>query len=220
MGHLITLNSLVTPNILVTKFTRLLHQYLHLTLPGSPFFCALNPGPSRSFPSSRLRNVGCQPTMKTRCHRWELLTNHIGAKRQQTRMSLYAQVFSFFFFHFPNYNAFLYLFKLQTYYYCCEILPLRAMNELHWGQTMTDTQVSFFFMSFLFLSFFNEIELIMLDCQNTKLQNTKLGKIISTNCIKVTMIAHLSCLRGKRLSEHESTKDFLYERKWHTKPLM
>ena len=59
----------------------------------------------------------------------------------------------FLFFHFPNYNAFLYLFKLQTYYYC-KILPLWAVNELHWGQTMTYTQVSFFFMSFLFLSFF------------------------------------------------------------------
>ena len=40
------------------------------------------------------------------------------------------------------------------------------------------------------------------------------------NCIKVTMIAHLRCLRGKRLSEHESMKGFLYERKWHTKPFM
>ena len=46
------------------------------------------------------------------------------------------------------------------------------------------------------------------------------GKIVSTNCIKITMIAHLSCLRGKRLSEHENTKGLLYKRKWHTKPLM
>ena len=34
------------------------------------------------------------------------------------------------------------------------------------------------------------------------------------------MIAHLSCLRGKQLSEHGNMKGFLYERKWHTKSLM
>ena len=60
------------------------------------------------------------------------------------------------FFRFPNYNAFFYLFKLQTYYYH-EILLLQVENEPHWGQTMTDVvvrkQVSFFsslFFSFLF----------------------------------------------------------------------
>jgi hypothetical protein len=76
----------------------------------------------------------------------------------QTRIDVVPGRFFCISLFFPNYKAFFYLFKLKTYYYY-EILPPQVANESRWSQAMTDVVCSgkFFFVSFLFLFFFQLI---------------------------------------------------------------
>ena len=148
MGHLVMLNSLVTP-----KHFAWLNSHVYL---GSLFFFLVlwTLGPCAHFCLLVCEMWVANLLQRQDATAWSCWQTTLGPSNN--RCHCMPRYFFFFFCSsFPNYNAFLYLFKLQTYYYYCEILPLRAVNKLHWGQTMTDTQVSFFFVSFLFLSFFN-----------------------------------------------------------------